>query len=234
MGSTLLRSTPLVRSAFRPARSLRTAHASLSIANASSWTKAHLPDLPYDYSALEPSISGTIMELHHKMHHQTYVTNYNSFSEQIVEAKSKGDIQKEIALQPLINFHGGGHINHSLFWTNLAPKGKGGGGEPKGELAKAIGATYKSFPDFISKFNAALASVQGSGWAWLVKDTETGQISIKTYANQDPVVGKFKPLLGIDAWEHAYYLDYQNRKAEYFKNVWEVVNWGAVEKRFTE
>jgi superoxide dismutase, Fe-Mn family len=99
-------------------------------------------------------------------------------------------------------------------------------------LQTAIETSYGSFSDFQSKFNAALAGIQGSGWAWLVKDNETGQVQIKTYANQDPVVGKFTPLLGIDAWEHAYYLQYQNRKAEYFKAVWDVVNWKAAEKRF--
>jgi Fe-Mn family superoxide dismutase len=99
-------------------------------------------------------------------------------------------------------------------------------------LQTAIETSYGSFSDFQSKFNTALAGIQGSGWAWLVKDNETGQVQIKTYANQDPVVGKFTPLLGIDAWEHAYYLQYQNRKAEYFKAVWDVVNWKAAEKRF--
>jgi len=194
--------------------------------------KATLPDLQYDYGALEPAISGKIMELHHKNHHQTYVNGYNTAIEQLEAAKSKNDIAAQIALQPLINFHGGGHLNHTLFWENLAPKGKGGGEEPTGKLKSAIETSYGSYSSFKEKFNAALAGVQGSGWAWLVKDNETGQVLIRTYANQDPVVGKFTPLLGIDAWEHAYYLQYQNRKAEYFKAVWDVVNWKAAEKRF--
>ncbi|MCJ1332267.1 hypothetical protein MMC10_008959 [Thelotrema lepadinum] len=194
--------------------------------------KATLPDLPYDYGALEPSIDGRIMELHHKMHHNTYVNSYNNFSEQLASAESKGDIAAQIALQPLINFHGGGHLNHSLFWENLAPKSAGGGEPPSGKLEEAIRTSYGSMDDFKSKFNTALAGIQGSGWAWLVKEKDTGNVMIKTYANQDPVVGQFQPLLGIDAWEHAYYLQYQNRKAEYFKAIWDVVNWKTVEKRF--
>jgi len=194
--------------------------------------KATLPDLPYDYGALEPSISGKIMELHHKNHHNTYVTSYNAAAEKYAAAEASSDIAAQIALKPLINFHGGGHLNHSLFWENLAPKSSGGGDPPTGELAKAIDSTYGSLDGMKGKFNAALAGIQGSGWAWLVRDNETGNIGIKTYANQDPVVGQFTPLLGIDAWEHAYYLQYQNRKAEYFKAIWEVVNWKAAESRF--
>ena len=185
-----------------------------------------------DYGALEPAISGKIMELHHSKHHQTYVTSYNTASEQLATAESKGDIATQVALLPLINFHGGGHLNHSLFWENLAPKNQGGGEPPSGRLAKAIDESYGSLDAMKEKFNAALAGIQGSGWAWLVQDIQTGNVAIKTYANQDPVVGQFRPLLGIDAWEHAYYLQYQNRKAEYFKAVWDVVNWKAAEKRF--
>ncbi|KAJ5871531.1 uncharacterized protein N7529_003884 [Penicillium soppii] len=174
--------------------------------------KATLPDLSYDYGALEPSISGKIMEIHHKNHHNTYVTNYNNSIEQLQEAQHQGNIAAQIALKPAINFNGGA---------------------PSGALSKAIDTTYGGLGEFQSKMNAALASIQGSGWAWLVKDKQTGQISIRTYANQDPVVGQFEPLLGIDAWEHAYYLQYQNRKVEYFSAIWDVINWKAVEKRFS-
>jgi superoxide dismutase, Fe-Mn family len=135
-----------------------------------------------DYAALEPSISGKIMELHHKNHHNTYVNSYNQATEKYTEAESKDDIASKIALQPLINFHGGGHINHSLFWENLAPKNSGGGEPPSGALSKAIDETYGSLDEMKKKFNTALAAIQGSGWAWLVKDTQTGQIGIKTYA----------------------------------------------------
>ncbi|KAH8796129.1 Manganese/iron superoxide dismutase [Hyaloscypha sp. PMI_1271] len=228
MSATLFRSSAVGRSALRAGAAKRAASAaSTSFVRG----KATLPDLPYDYGALEPSISGKIMELHHKMHHQTYVNSYNTASEQLAAAESKQDIQSITALQPMINFHGGGHLNHTLFWENLAPSKKGGGGEPAGKLKTAIETSYKDFASFKTKFNAALAGIQGSGWAWLVKDNETGQVLIRTYANQDPVVGKFTPLLGIDAWEHAYYLQYQNRKAEYFTAVWDVVNWKAVEGR---
>ncbi|KAK5077805.1 Superoxide dismutase [Mn], mitochondrial [Exophiala xenobiotica] len=196
--------------------------------------KASLPDLKYDYGALEPAISGQIMELHHSKHHNTYVNSYNDAADKLAAAEASDDVAAKIAIQPLINFHGGGHLNHTLFWENLAPKNQGGGEPPSGELAKAIDTTYGSLDDMKKKFNAALAGIQGSGWAWLVKDTQTGNIGIKTYANQDPVVGQYIPLLGIDAWEHAYYLQYNNRKAEYFGAVWDVVNWKAAEQRFSK
>jgi len=157
-----------------------------------------------DYGALEPAISGKIMELHHAKHHQTYVNSYNAQSEAMANAQSAQDIQQQIAIQPLINFHGGGHVNHTLFWENLAPKSNGGGEPPSGQLAKEIDESFGSLAELQKKMNTALAGIQGSGWAWLVQDTQTGKIGIKTYANQDPVVGQFRPLLGIDAWEHAY------------------------------
>jgi Fe-Mn family superoxide dismutase len=122
------------------------------------------------------------MELHHDKHHATYVNSYNTFIVQLEEAQSKSDIAAQIALKPLINFHGGGHLNHSLFWENLAPKSQGGGDPPAGELSKAIDLRYGSLDKFQEKFNTALAGIQGSGWAWLVKDTQTGDIGIKTYA----------------------------------------------------
>jgi Fe-Mn family superoxide dismutase len=144
------------------------------------------------------------MELHHKNHHQTYVNSFNDASEKLAAAQSKGDVKAIVSLQHLINFHGGGHINHSLFWENLAPTNQGGGEPPSGKLGEAINTSFGSLDNLKAEFNKALAGVQGSGWAWLVKDNTTGAISIKTYANQDPVVGQLTPLLGIDAWEHAY------------------------------
>jgi Fe-Mn family superoxide dismutase len=144
------------------------------------------------------------MELHHSKHHNTYVTSLNNFHEQMAEAKATENTAAQIALQPMINFHGGGHLNHTLFWENLAPKKQGGGEPPSGALAQKINEGWGSLENFQGKFNAALAGVQGSGWAWLVQDTQTGNVLIKTYANQDPVVGQFRPILGIDAWEHAY------------------------------
>ncbi|KAK7723609.1 Superoxide dismutase [Mn], mitochondrial [Botryosphaeria dothidea] len=229
MSATLLRNSA-ARSALRAAGSASSRRAGL-VGTSFVRTKATLPDLAYDYGALEPAVSGKIMELHHKNHHNTYVTSYNNFSEQLAEAKAKDDIAAQIALQPLINFHGGGHINHTLFWENLAPKSQGGGEPPSGALSKKINESYGSLDAFKEKFNTALAGIQGSGWAWLVQDVQTGNVGIKTYQNQDPVVGQFRPILGVDAWEHAYYLQYQNRKAEYFKAIWEVINWKAAEKR---
>jgi len=230
MCATLLR-TSTARSALRAATSSTSKKAGLA---GVSFTrgKATLPDLPYDYGALEPAISGKIMELHHSKHHQTYVTSFNAATEKLAAAESKSDIAAQIALQPLIKFHGGGHLNHSLFWENLAPKNQGGGEPPSGTLAKAIDETYGGLEELKKTVNATLAAIQGSGWAWLVKENETGQLTVKAYPNQDPVVGAYTPLLGIDAWEHAYYLQYQNRKAEYFSAIWDVINWKAAEKRF--
>ncbi|PWW77291.1 putative Mn superoxide dismutase SodB [Tuber magnatum] len=194
--------------------------------------KHTLPSLPYDYAALEPAISGRIMELHHSKHHQTYVNSLNSAEEKYAEAVSANDVRGQIALQPLLRFHGGGHINHTLFWENLAPKSSGGGEPPSGNLAGAITVTYGSVENLKKNMNASLAGIQGSGWSWLVRDNATGALQIIAMPNQDPVVGKYVPLLGIDAWEHAYYLQYENRKAEYFSAIWDVVNWKAAEARY--
>jgi len=174
------------------------------------------------------------MELHHSKHHQTYVNGFNTALETIADAESKGDFATAAAQAPLINFHGGGHLNHSLFWENLAPASKDGGGEPSGSLKSAIEDDFGSFDTLTKQINTALAGIQGSGWAWLVKNKTSGTLGVVTRANQDPVTGNLVPLLGIDAWEHAYYLQYQNRKAEYFDAIWNVVNWKTVGKRFEQ
>jgi superoxide dismutase, Fe-Mn family len=171
------------------------------------------------------------MELHHKGHHQTYVNGLNSALESIAEADAKNDTIAAAKLAPLLNFHGGGHTNHTLFWENLAPSNSGGGGSPSGKLGSAIERDFGSFETLQGQVNTALAGIQGSGWAWLVKDKTAGTLQVVTRANQDPVAGNYVPLLGIDAWEHAYYLQYQNRKAEYFKAIWNVINWGKVAER---
>ncbi|KAK5113830.1 hypothetical protein LTR62_003214 [Meristemomyces frigidus] len=230
MSTTMLKTSSALRSALRSSAPFATRAAAFSTTTPVH-AKATLPDLPYDYNALEPAISAKIMELHHSKHHQTYVNSYNAAQEKLGDALAKGDIATAIATQPLVNFHGGGNLNHTLFWENLAPKSQGGGDPPEGALAKSIDLHYGSLEKMKERFNAALAGIQGSGWAWLVQDVETGALSIRTYANQDAVVGGFRPILGIDAWEHAYYLQYENRKAEYFKNVWEVVNWGKAGER---
>jgi len=228
MLSSFTRTTPALRGALRTRAMKPATMASTSFVR----TKATLPDMPYDYGALEPYISGQIMELHHTKHHQTYVNGLNSALDTIATAESKGDFGKAASMAPLLNFHGGGHLNHSLFWENLAPASRDGGGEPGGELKKAIERDFGSFDVFRKQMNTALAGVQGSGWAWLVKDKESGTLGLVTRANQDPVTGTNVPLLGIDAWEHAYYLQYQNRKAEYFDAIWNVVNWKTVASRF--
>lgn len=196
-------------------------------------SKVTLPDLDYDYGALEPYISGQINELHHKKHHQTYVNGYNAAIEQHAEAESKGNVLKTIELQKAINFHGGGFRNHNLFWKNLAPISNGGGELPTGPLAQAVKQEYGSFEKLISLTNSSLAGIQGSGWSWIVKNNENGAIEIIQTANQDTVGAKYTPLLAIDAWEHAYYLQYQNVKADYFSAIWNVINWAEAEKRYT-
>ncbi|KAI9858189.1 MAG: hypothetical protein M1813_007838 [Trichoglossum hirsutum] len=231
MSLALLRTSSTARSALRVGATVSSSKAGL-VGASFTRGKVTLPDLPYDYGALEPHISGKIMELHHKAHHQTYVNSYNTFSAQMQEASKAQDIPAILSLQPLLNFHGGGHINHSLFWENLSPTSAHGGQPPTGALAGALNSTYGSLSAFQDAFNKALAALQGSGWVWLVRNKDTHNIAIRSYANQDPVIGPFEPLLGIDAWEHAYYLQYQNRKAEYFKAVWQVVNWKKVEERY--
>jgi superoxide dismutase, Fe-Mn family len=196
-------------------------------------TKYELPTLPYDLDALEPVISSEIMDLHYNKHHQTYVTKLNDALEKFEAAQAKEDIATMISLQPAIKFNGGGHVNHSIFWTNLAPKGEGGGGGPTGELAEAIDRDFGSLDKFISKFNAKTAAIQGSGWGWLAYNGEKDCLEIETCANQDPlsITGK-TPLLGIDVWEHAYYLVYKNARPKYLENIWEVVNWSNVAERY--
>ncbi len=192
-----------------------------------------LPELPYDFNALEPVISAEIMELHYKKHHQAYVTNVNAALEKYYEAESKGDLATMISLQQAIKFNGGGHINHSIFWTNLAPIGKGGGEAPKGPLLQALQNNFGSLDAFIEKFSAQTVAIQGSGWGWLGLNKSNGHLVISTCANQDPLSTQgIVPLLGIDVWEHAYYLQYKNVRADYVKNIWKIVNWKNVEERF--
>ncbi|TGZ67928.1 hypothetical protein CRM22_004528 [Opisthorchis felineus] len=194
--------------------------------------QAHkLPDLPYDFNALEPTISADIMRLHYTKHHATYVSNLNIAEEQVAEAMAKNDITKAISLQPAVRFNGGGHINHSIFWHNLSPKG---GGTPKGSLSNAIIADFGSFEEFKSKLSALTIGIQGSGWGWLGLNPTTKRLQLATCANQDPLEGTtgLKPLLGIDVWEHAYYLQYKNVRADYVKAIWNIINWDDVAARF--
>ncbi|KAG6018257.1 Superoxide dismutase [Mn], mitochondrial, partial [Claviceps citrina] len=165
-----------------------------------------LPKLPYAYDALEPSISAQIMQLHHSKHHQAYVTNLNAALETYAAATASNDIAAQIALQNAIRFNGGGHINHSLFWENLAPAGSDEADPQQSAptLMAAIAHTWGSLDAFRSAFANALLGLQGSGWGWLVK--QDGLLRVVTTKDQDPVVGGEVPVLGVDMWEHAYYL----------------------------
>lgn len=195
-----------------------------------------LPNLPYNENALEPCISAEIMQLHHQKHHRAYVTNLNDALEKYEQAETNGDLSAMISLQPAIRFNGGGHINHSIFWTNLAPKGEGGGEFEQGPCADAINEGWGSLDSFIEKFNCTAAPIQGSGWCWLGFCKTTHQLVIETCLNQDPLLATKGaiPLLGIDVWEHAYYLQYKNARPSYLKAIWEVVNWTNVNERFLQ
>ncbi|WP_039866510.1 superoxide dismutase [Pedobacter sp. BAL39] len=194
-----------------------------------------LPALPYATDALEPHIDKLTMEIHHGKHHQAYVTNLNKALEGKPEAtQSIEDIVKNISKFPAaVRNNGGGHFNHSLFWEVLAPNK---GGEPKGELAEAINAAFGSFADFKTKFADAGATRFGSGWAWLIV-TADHKLAVTSTPNQDnPLMDiaevKGTPILGMDVWEHAYYLKYQNKRPDYIAAFWNVVNWDAVAERF--
>lgn len=200
----------------------------------STSTKYSLPDLPYDVGALEPTISAEIMSIHHTKHHQAYITNLNAALEKQADAEAKGDLAAMVGLQGAIKFNGGGHINHSIFWTNLAPAGSGGGdtsAAPK--VMEMINKQWGSLDAFKTTFNAQTAAIQGSGWGWLGYCKASSSLKLAMCANQDPLSSTtgLVPLLGVDVWEHAYYLQYKNVRPEYLKSIWNVVNWKNVEER---
>ncbi|HEX9677342.1 superoxide dismutase [Nitrososphaera sp.] len=200
-----------------------------------------LPQLPYAYDALEPHIDAKTMEIHHTKHHQAYTDGLNKALGNLgaeFQNKNVVDILKNIDTVPenvrgAVNFHGGGYNNHALFWNNMK---KGGGGEPSGEVAEAIKKAFGSFADFKTKFQTDSIGVQGSGWGWLAKNASGGAQFI-TMPNQTSPWTRWKaekltPLLGLDVWEHAYYLKYQNKRADYVTAWWNVVNWDEVANRF--
>ncbi len=192
-----------------------------------------LPALPYAYEALEPVISAEIMRLHHTKHHQAYVNNLNAALEKFALAEKNQDLPTMLALEGAIRFNGGGHINHSIFWTNLAPKDQGGGTPPSGYLMDAIEMDFGSMDSLIEKMSALAISVQGSGWVWLGWNKAQRQLNLITCPNQDALITQgIHPLLGIDVWEHAYYPQYKNARADYVKAIWQVINWKNVEERF--
>jgi superoxide dismutase, Fe-Mn family len=193
-----------------------------------------LPPLPYAHDALEPHIDKMTMEIHHGKHHAGYVNNLNAALEKHPELQSKSveDLLRGInsvpeAIRTAVRNNGGGHANHSMFWQIMAPKA---GGAPTGAIADAISSTFGGFDAFKEQFNKAGATRFGSGWAWLVE--QNGKLSIESSANQDsPLMDGKKVIMGVDVWEHAYYLKYQNRRADYLSAWWNVVNWAEVNKR---
>jgi len=202
--------------------------------------KYTLPELPYAYDALEPHIDAKTMEIHHTKHHQTYTDKLNAALE-----KCSSDIQNKDILEILgnidqvpadqkgaINFNGGGYDNHKLFWHNMKANG---GGEPGGALADAINTSFGNFADFKTKFSSQTAVVQGSGWGWLVYNPSSSKVEFTTMPNQtSPRTKGLVPLLGLDVWEHAYYLKYQNKRPDYIAAWWNVVNWDEVDSRLSK
>lgn len=189
-----------------------------------------LPDLRYDYGALEPHISGKIMELHHDKHHAGYVKGANAALERLAEAREKADFSDIAALEKALAFNVSGHVLHSMFWRNLAPRA---GGRPSGELADAIARDFGSFEALRGQMNAAAGSIMGSGWAALVWEPLAERLlTVQISDHQSNIAQAGIPLLVLDAWEHAFYLQYQNRKTEFFEAVWNVWNWQDVAERF--
>ena len=196
-----------------------------------------LPDLPYDLGALEPHIDAKTMEIHHGKHHQTYVDKLNAAIEGTGLDEKYPNVDdllrnfKDVPedKQPMVRNHGGGHSNHSLFWTIMGPDG---GGDPSGDVADAIDSSFGSFKEFQEKFNAAATNHFGSGWAWLVSHGD--HLDVISLPNQDsPLMEGYTPLLGLDVWEHAYYLKYQNKRPDYIEAWWNTLNWDAINTRFS-
>ena len=190
-----------------------------------------LPELAYDYAALEPHISATIMELHHSKHHAAYVAGANAALAGLAQARESGDFANVNKLEKDLAFNLGGHTNHSIFWTNMSPDG---GDKPTGDLAAAIDDHFGSFDKFQAHFSAAALGVQGSGWAGLFYDSIGGNVIIQQFFDQQSqFAAGTVPLLLLDVWEHAYYLDYKNVRADYVKAFWNIVDWANVQARFT-
>ncbi|NMM16117.1 MAG: superoxide dismutase [Cellulomonas sp.] len=190
-----------------------------------------LPDLPYDYAALEPHISGRIMQLHHDKHHAAYVTGANTALAKLAEARESGNLDAVNLHEKNLAFNLGGHVNHSVFWANLSPDG---GDKPIGELAGAIDEFFGSFEAFQKHFTAAAAGVQGSGWSILAWDSIGSRlVVVQLYDQQSNIALGLVPVVMLDVWEHAYYLDYLNVRADYIKAWWNIVNWADAAARFT-
>lgn len=186
-----------------------------------------LPALPYDAKALEPHIDAQTMQIHHDKHHASYVAGLNKALNELERIRDgQGDASLIKHWSREVSFHGSGHVNHTLFWMMMAPPGKGGGGEPKGSLMQAIERDFGSFDRFVAHFKAAANAVEGGGWAWLVVDGLSGRLMvIQEEKQQDMMLTGASPILGIDVWEHAYYLKYQNKRSDYVSAWFNVVNW---------
>lgn len=235
-----LKTTALASVAYAAAAPLRMADAQPAQAPAAASASGGpftLPPLPYPFDALEPHIDARTMQIHHDKHHAAYVANLNKAVAEFPDLGKQpvGDLLKDLSAVPekirtAVRNQGGGHYNHSIFWQMMK---KNGGGEPVGELSKAIDKKFGSFGAFKTQFAKAAAGQFGSGWAWLVSDG--GDLKIEATPNQDSPISEGKqPLLGLDVWEHAYYLKYQNRRPEYIEAWWKTVNWDEVEKNFAK
>jgi Fe-Mn family superoxide dismutase len=192
-----------------------------------------LPPLPYDYNALEPHIDEQTMRIHHDKHHAGYVKGLNTALAELARARQSGDATLIAHWSKQASFHGGGHVNHSLFWRCMAPAGQGGGGQPTGSLASAIDRDFGSFEGFSWQFREAAKAVEGSGWGWLVLEPVSGRLMVVQMENQQKLLfGGVMPLVGVDVWEHAYYLKYQNQRAAYVDAFMNVVNWPYVQETY--
>lgn len=191
-----------------------------------------LPNLPYDADALEPHIDGQTMRIHHSRHHQGYVNGLNTALERLSEIRAgQGDPATLELWQRRLSFHAGGHINHALFWANMAPEGDGG--EPAGALMDAVRRDFGSYERFDQFFRDTAGAVEGSGWGWLVHEPVSGRLMVLQMHNQQhSLFAGVTPLLGVDVWEHAYYLKYQNRRADYLSAFMNVINWNEVQRRY--
>ena len=198
--------------------------------------KVSLKHLPYELGALEPVVSGHLMEFHYGKHHRAYVNNLNMLNEKSAEALATGDIKRYIELTNAVKFNGGGHLNHEFFWDTLAPPKDGGGVIPDeaSDLRMMMEAEWGSMQHFTEVFNAQTTAVQGSGWGWLLYNQGSGLLEYRQTANQDTPAdlgAGLVPLLTIDVWEHAYYLDYKNMRPTFLKEMWKIINWQKVEER---
>ena len=202
--------------------------------------KYTLPEMPYAYDALEPHIDAQTMEIHHSKHHQKYTDGMNGALEKLSPELQDKDIEEILSninqvpddVKGAINFNGGGHDNHKLFWNSMK---QNGGGEPTGAIADAINDSFGSFAEFKELFSSKTAPIQGSGWGWLVYNPNSGKVEYKAMPNQtSPRTEGLVPLLGLDVWEHAYYLKYQNKRPDYIAAWWNVINWDEVNDRFSK